>query len=151
MPSCSEIALRDAPLALRRAILTLPGERFNYSNSGYLLLGYIIERASGEKYEDFLRKNIYEPVGMLDSGYAHPQLILKDRASGYSRDNSHTVNASYMEMDTPFAGGWMYSQSGALPQGTTSSRTAKPTHCRVEGRPRGGRNPCRCRQGQKPS
>jgi len=37
----------------------VPGERFNYDNSGYLLLGYIVERASGEKYEDFLQNNIY--------------------------------------------------------------------------------------------
>ncbi len=62
---------RDKPLEF------LPGERFRYDNSGYLLLGYIIERASGQRYEDFLRKNIYEPLGMSDSGYDHPWIILK--------------------------------------------------------------------------
>ena len=49
------------------------------------MLGYIIERVSGERYEDFLRKSIYEPLGMSDSGYDHPWFILKDRASGYER------------------------------------------------------------------
>ena len=39
-----------------------PGDRFQYSDSGYLLLGYIIEQASGEKFEDFIRKNIYEKL-----------------------------------------------------------------------------------------
>jgi CubicO group peptidase (beta-lactamase class C family) len=69
---------RDKPLEF------VPGERFNYDNSGYLLLGHIVERTSGERYEDFLRKNIYEPLGMLHSGYDHPRIVLKDRASGYA-------------------------------------------------------------------
>jgi len=61
-----------------------PGNRFQYSDSGYLLLGYIIEQASGEKYEDFIRNNIYEPLHMQDSGYDHPW-VKSDRIpiSGY--------------------------------------------------------------------
>ncbi len=94
---------RDLPLEF------VPGERFSYDDTGYFLLGYIIERASGARYEDFLRKNIYEPLGMLDSGYDHPWIILKDRASGYARKDGQTVNAMLMEMDTPFGGGSMYS------------------------------------------
>ncbi len=54
-----------------------PGERFHYSNSGYALLGYIVERASGKPYEEFLQENIFEPLHMLNSGYDHPQTILK--------------------------------------------------------------------------
>ena len=92
----------------------MPGERFNYDNSGYLLLGYIVERTSGEKYEDFLQKNIYEPLGMLHSGYDHPWIVLKDRASGYARSGVEIVNADYMEMDQPFGGGSMYSTVGDL-------------------------------------
>jgi CubicO group peptidase (beta-lactamase class C family) len=99
---------RDKPLEF------LPGERFRYDNSGYLLLGYIIERASGERYEDFLRKNIYEPLGMSDSGYDHPWIILKNRASGYERKDGQVVNAMFMEMDTPFGCGSMYSTVGDL-------------------------------------
>ena len=107
-PLATIARFRDKPLEFA------PGDRFTYSNSGYLLLGYIIERASGEKYEDFLRKNIYEPLGMLDSGYDHPSVVLKDRASGYAKEKGHVVNAMYMEMDTPFGGGSMYSTVGDL-------------------------------------
>ena len=107
-PMATIARFRDKPLDFT------PGQRFNYSNSGYLLLGYIVERASGERYEDFLRKNIYEPLGMLNSGYDHPKIILKDRARGYSKENGQLVNAMFMEMDTPFGGGSMYSTVGDL-------------------------------------
>jgi CubicO group peptidase (beta-lactamase class C family) len=102
-PLATIARFRDKPLEF------VPGSRFSYDDSGYLLLGYIIERASGEKYEDFLRKNIYEPLGMLDSGYDHPWMILKNRASGYARKDGQIVNSMIMEMDTPFGGGSMYS------------------------------------------
>ena len=86
-----------------------PGDRFQYSDSGYLLLGYIIEQASGEKYEDFIRKNIYEPLHMQDSGYDHPWVILKHRAQGYSSKDGSLINATCMAMDTPLGGGSQYS------------------------------------------
>jgi CubicO group peptidase (beta-lactamase class C family) len=86
-----------------------PGERFQYSDSGYLLLGYVIEQASGEKYEDFIRKNIYEPLHMQESGYDHPWVILKHRAQGYSSRGGSLVNATYMAMDTPLGAGSQYS------------------------------------------
>jgi CubicO group peptidase (beta-lactamase class C family) len=94
---------RDKPLDFP------PGQNFRYSNSGYLLLGYIIERVSGEKYEDFLRKNIYEPLDMLNSGYDHPWIILKDRASGYASKDGQIVNAMYAEMSGALGAGSMYS------------------------------------------
>lgn len=104
MPVVDTIArFRDKPLDFP------PGERFQYSDSGYLLLGYVIEQASGEKYEDFIRKNIYEPLHMQNSGYDHPWIILKHRAQGYTSDSGSLVNASCMAMDTPFAGGSQYS------------------------------------------
>ena len=102
-PLAAIARFRDKPLDFP------PGQQFSYSNSGYLLLGYIIERASGEKYEEFLRKNIYGPLGMLDSGYDHPWIILKDRASGYARKDGQIVNATFKEMDTALGSGSMYS------------------------------------------
>lgn len=91
-----------------------PGERFHYSDSGYLLLGYVIGQVSGEKYEDFISKNIYEPLRMRDSGYDHPQIILKHRAQGYSFEGSSLVNATCMAMDTPLGAGSQYSTVGDL-------------------------------------
>lgn len=102
-PLAAIARFRDKPLDFP------PGQNFRYSNSGYLLLGYIIERVSGEKYEDFLRKNIYEPLGMLDSGYDHPWIILKDRASGYASKDGQIVNAMYAEMSGALGAGSMYS------------------------------------------
>jgi len=107
-PLATIARFRDKPLEF------VPGERFSYDDSGYLLLGYIVERASGERYEGFLRKNIYEPLGMLDSGYDHPWVILKDRASGYAKKDGQIVNAMLMEMDQPLGGGSMYSTVGDL-------------------------------------
>jgi CubicO group peptidase (beta-lactamase class C family) len=91
-----------------------PGDRFQYSDSGYLLLGYIIEQASGEKYEDFIRKNIYEPLHMQNSGYDHPWVILKHRAQGYSSKDGSLINATCMAMDTPLGAGSQYSTVGDL-------------------------------------
>src|SRR5579863_7465067 len=54
---------RDKPLEFQ------PGEKWNYSNSGYVLLGYLLEKVSGQSYADFVTENILKPVGMKDSGY----------------------------------------------------------------------------------
>ena len=109
MPVLDTVArFKDKPLDFA------PGTGFHYSDSGYLLLGYVIEQASGKKYEDFLRENIYEPLRMQNSGYDHPWLILKHRAQGYAQRNGTTVNAAFMQMDTPFGGGSQYSTVGDL-------------------------------------
>ena len=86
-----------------------PGEHFSYTSSGYLLLGHIIEQVSGLRYEDFLREQIFHPLGMRNSGYDHPQTVLKHRASGYSRQGTRPINAVHFEMDTPHAAGALYS------------------------------------------
>ncbi|MCX8530901.1 serine hydrolase domain-containing protein [Chryseobacterium luquanense] len=62
-----------------------PGEKFEYNNSGYVVLGYIIELASGETYEDFIKKNIFDKVGMNNSYYASDRKIIKNRAFGYQK------------------------------------------------------------------
>jgi CubicO group peptidase (beta-lactamase class C family) len=60
-----------------------PGSRFRYSNSGYVLLGYIIERVSGETYARFLQENIFTPLGMRDTGYDVKYPKLPEHATGY--------------------------------------------------------------------
>jgi CubicO group peptidase (beta-lactamase class C family) len=80
-----------------------PGERFGYSNSGYVLLGMVIERASGLTYESFLAENIFKPLGMNDSGYDHDGSGL---AMGYS---SGFTPASPIDMSQAFAAGALYS------------------------------------------
>lgn len=60
-----------------------PGSRFKYSNSGYTLLGYIIERVSGESYAAFLQQNIFTPLKMYNTGYDTTYPALPQHATGY--------------------------------------------------------------------
>lgn len=87
-----------------------PGEKFKYDNSGYFLLGGIIERVSGMTYESYLRANIFEPLGMSDSGYDHTQTLIKHRASGYDWLPPATLrNTEYLDMGQPYAAGSLFS------------------------------------------
>jgi D-alanyl-D-alanine carboxypeptidase len=86
-----------------------PGTQLNYTNTGYILLGMVIEKASGQSYTDFLKKNIFEHLGMEHSGYDDQSLILKNRASGYSTRDDHAINADYGDMSFPFSAGGIYS------------------------------------------
>jgi CubicO group peptidase (beta-lactamase class C family) len=86
-----------------------PGEKFTYSNSGYILLGKIIERASGHDYETFLKRNVFEPLEMNDTGYDHNGAILPRRAAGYTRTLVFLANSPYIDMSWPHAAGSLYS------------------------------------------
>jgi CubicO group peptidase (beta-lactamase class C family) len=86
-----------------------PGEKWKYSNTGYVLLGMVIEKASGQGYADFLKGGIFDPLGMADTGYERRRPILKQRASGYGRAGGEVVNAAYIDMTVPFAAGALYS------------------------------------------
>ena len=94
---------KDKPLQFE------PGSQYHYSNSGYLLLGDIIERASSATYEKFLETRIFEPLKMSDSGYDQFSKILPHRASGYRKHNNRYVRAPYVDMGFPFAAGALYS------------------------------------------
>jgi CubicO group peptidase (beta-lactamase class C family) len=86
-----------------------PGKNFAYSNSGYLLLGYIIEKVTGKSYEQVLRENILTPLKMNNTGYDHHETLLKNRASGYEKNGRRYVNAGFIDMSVPHAAGAMYS------------------------------------------
>jgi CubicO group peptidase (beta-lactamase class C family) len=86
-----------------------PGERFSYSNSGYITLGAIIEKVTGKTYEEVLQEKIFTPLKMNNSGYDHHNTILKKRAAGYEMKGSKPENAPYIDMSTPYAAGSMYS------------------------------------------
>ncbi len=85
-----------------------PGERFAYSNSGYLVLGYIIEKVTGKSYEQVLQENILTPLGMKNTGYDHHETLLKNRARPYEKNGRHYVNAHFIDMSVPHAAGAMY-------------------------------------------
>lgn len=91
-----------------------PGTKFAYSNSGYFLLGAILEEVSGESYEKLLQDRIFTPLGMKDSGYTHSETIIAHRAAGYERSPSGLQNARYYDMSIPFAAGALYSTAEDL-------------------------------------
>jgi len=86
-----------------------PGERNSYSNSGYMLLGYIIEKVTGKSYEQVLQENIFTPLNMKNSGYDHSAPLLKNRARGYEKNGRLYVNANFIDMSVPYAAGALYS------------------------------------------
>ncbi|MFT5452727.1 MAG: CubicO group peptidase (beta-lactamase class C family) [Enterobacterales bacterium] len=82
-----------------------PGEEWNYSNSGYFLLGKIIEVASGMSYEQFIEEKIFKALGMKNSYYDHVAEIIPNRASGYSMGDQGVENAAYISMTQPYSAG----------------------------------------------
>ena len=86
-----------------------PGTKFHYDNSGYFVLGAILEHVTGKKYEDLLQENILTPVGMRDTGYDHWATIIAKRASGYQQTFDGIENAPYLDMALPYAAGSLYS------------------------------------------
>jgi hypothetical protein len=86
-----------------------PGTKWHYSNTGYILLGAIIEKVSGLSYGEFIRTNIFEPIGMKHSYSGSNSALIRDRASGYSRGPNGWVNAQYLSMTQPHAAGALMS------------------------------------------
>jgi CubicO group peptidase (beta-lactamase class C family) len=87
-----------------------PGEKYSYSNSGYIVLGYLVEKLSGETYEKFLQENIFAPLGMNDSGYDSNTALIPHRAEGYAPNPAGGIlNADYTDMTVPFSAGALYS------------------------------------------
>lgn len=82
-----------------------PGARYEYSNSNYFLLGYIIEKITGKTYEQYLDKNIFKPLGMTSSLYGNDKRILKKRAAGYTKTEKGLENARVISMSHPYAAG----------------------------------------------
>jgi len=86
-----------------------PGTKFQYTNSGYFLLGYIIEKVSGETYADYVQQNIFNKIGMKNSGADKLDSILPMRARGYNSNRNKITNADFISLDWPFSAGILFS------------------------------------------
>lgn len=92
-----------------------PGMQMHYSNSGYIILGHIISKLTGLSYYEALRKYIFSPLQMNNSGFDFLNLHSKDRALGYDKlGNDKHENATMRDSTEPFAAGAIYSTVGDL-------------------------------------
>ncbi len=99
---------RDKPLDFA------PGAGWAYSNSGYVVATAIIEKVSGQSYADFVTANIFQPLGMTDSGYDDAATILPHRAAGYSPTKKGVANSDFVDMSVPQGAGGLYSTTRDL-------------------------------------
>ncbi len=103
-----EATFRDKPLQFE------PGTEWRYSNSGYFVLGLIIEAVTGTTYEQFLQDQILTPLRMKNSGYARNEPLLPLRACGYAGKDGTWTNAPRISMSLPFAAGGLYATAHDL-------------------------------------
>lgn len=82
-----------------------PGTKWSYNNSGYFLLGYIIEKISGKTYGEYLEENFFKPLGMSNSHYGSETKLIKNRVGAYSKGEQGFENARPMSMTQPYAAG----------------------------------------------
>jgi CubicO group peptidase (beta-lactamase class C family) len=95
--------VKDAPLQ------AAPGTRFAYCNTGYYLLGMIVEKVSGQSYADVVTKRIFAPLGMTSSSYDDYADARSVRAKGYVTNPEGTVAAPHTHPSQPFAAGALVS------------------------------------------
>jgi CubicO group peptidase (beta-lactamase class C family) len=87
-----------------------PGEDWRYNNSGYALLGALIEKVSGQTYADYMRTRIFEPLGMRDTRVETQTALIPRRARGYAMGAGRAIsNADYISSSHPFAAGALVS------------------------------------------
>lgn len=85
-----------------------PGEEFKYNNSGYVLLGYIIEIITGESYADFIEVQIFKKLNMTASKYASNRDVIQNRASGYQNDEGY-INTREISFTLTYSAGSLMS------------------------------------------
>jgi D-alanyl-D-alanine carboxypeptidase len=104
------------PLIAKQAPSFTPGEKFQYSNSGFMLLGAIIEKITGQSYHDYVQRNVYERAGMTDTGFYDPRQPTPKLAVGYAKGRNGGEEVENTEMREvrggPAGGG--YSTAGDM-------------------------------------
>jgi CubicO group peptidase (beta-lactamase class C family) len=109
------IPLLGVPSSAERNLLTLekkgvdfpPGTQYSYSNVGYMVLGYLIEKVSQEPFALFLQKNIFAPLHMTNTGFNEKDADVANLATGYARWQSPIADEPYLSIG--FANGGLYS------------------------------------------
>lgn len=87
----------------------IPSSKFQYSNSNYYLLAYIIEQVSRNSYQAYLTVNLFKQAALQNTYYDSPEEIIPNRVSGYAKHNSKYANAGYISMSQVFGAGALLS------------------------------------------
>jgi D-alanyl-D-alanine carboxypeptidase len=95
--------VRDLPLEFQ------PGERFAYNNTGYYLLGLLIEKVAGKSYGEFLAERIFRPLEMTSTRVNDHAAVIPNRAQGYQRQGATLKHGEYVSPTQPFAAGALVS------------------------------------------
>ena len=103
-----------------------PGDRWLYDNSGYFLLGMIIEKVSGKPYGQYLKDEFFTPLGLKSTIYCDQAPLIKHRAQGYTlRPDSTFINAEPLSMTQPYAAGSLCSNVTDLAAWTLALSSGK--------------------------
>lgn len=107
-----------------------PGTGYHYSNSGYILLGFIIEKISGNSYAEYLTENVFKPLGMDHAFFDYPSTIVKNRVKGYSGMSDTAINnADYLNASAAYSAGALMMTVDDLfkwQKGLTENKILKP-------------------------
>lgn len=123
--------IKDIPLDFE------PGTRKQYSNTGYEVLGAIVEKASGQSYDDYMSKNLYEPVGMKSTELLDHDLSTPNVAIGYTDGGYGANNLSWLPVKGTAAGGG-FSTAGDLLRFARAIDDSALLPSKFSGRVRGG-------------
>jgi CubicO group peptidase (beta-lactamase class C family) len=91
-----------------------PGTRYRYNNTGYVLLGMILDKLTGQPYPKYVETQFFKPLGLASTSYCFPQTLIKRRARGYDRQGRTYRNAEYLSMTQPYSAGALCSTVGDL-------------------------------------
>jgi CubicO group peptidase (beta-lactamase class C family) len=91
-----------------------PGTKYSYSNSGYVLLAYIIEKVSGESYHAYMKENVIKRAGLTNTLFAKENVIVPNRVQGYTRDRGFYENCEYQTASLAFGCGDLMSTTEDL-------------------------------------
>jgi len=101
-------------LVYEQKLLFEPGTKYRYSNSGMLVLGAIIEKVTGMSYQEYLKKQILDPIGMDDSGIYYPEDNVPNRSIGYSNTDNGGYKIETNNEFPAFSDGGLYSTVGDM-------------------------------------
>jgi D-alanyl-D-alanine carboxypeptidase len=102
-----------------------PGEGWSYNNTGYFLLGMLIEKVSGKPYGEFLQDRIFGPLGMASTRVNDFREIIPNRATGYSHEGGRLRNAEYLSPTQPYSAGALVSTVEDLARWDAALRSGK--------------------------